>query len=83
MFNNYHYNARDWDELRQTNRLYGEIKKYYEGKITGHTPFPVVAVYINSCIKKFSKKPPYKVMPYKVISLSINYLQEIRYDFDK
>jgi hypothetical protein len=73
------------DEFDDTNRLYQQVKKYlavnYQGKprITKDTPFPIVAVWINKCIKRFSytyrQKPPEKVL-----YLCFKFLDEIGYE---
>jgi hypothetical protein len=57
-------------EFDDTERLYQQVADYlafnYQRKprITKDTPFPIVAVWINKCVKRFywKKKPPEKVL---------------------
>jgi hypothetical protein len=73
-------------DYRNTNKLYAEIKKYMLWKkVTKQTPFPVVAVYINSCVKKYKNKedPPNFMYPKnKVIRLCFYYLDSIGYEYE-
>ena len=75
----------DFTQYHQTYKLYNAIKEYYSSpvsigderpKITNETPFTIVAVYVNLCVKKFYRKPKYKV-----IQLSLRYLDEIGYKY--
>jgi len=70
----------DLPQLRQYNNtqvLYKAIKEYM-GKydIQENTPKPIVAVYVNKCIKHFHNKNKPKV---KVLYLCIQYLESIDY----
>lgn len=76
------------DELklyRNTYYLYKDIKKYlsreFQGKprITKDTPFPIVTVWVNKCIKSFKNKNKPKE---KVLQLCFYYLDSIGYKFN-
>jgi len=70
-------------EFDNTRILYRQVKDYlaynYKGdpRLTKSTPFPIVAVWINKCIKRFKyrKKPPEKVL-----YLCFKFLDEIGYE---
>lgn len=64
----------DFADFHQTNKLYEEIKKYYSNKFDNETPFLIIAVHINECVRRFKRKPKLKV-----IHLSFKYLDEIGY----
>lgn len=63
-----------FETFKQTNKLYDEIKRYYGKKFDASTPFPVVTIHINLCVKRFKRKPRYKVL-----FLTMRYLDEIGY----
>lgn len=65
----------DFAEYHQTKKLYNEIKKYYNNKFDKDTPFIIIAVHINECVRRFKRKPRFKV-----IHLSLKYLDEIGYE---
>ena len=61
----------------QTQKFYNKIKDWYKmNDINSSMSFPVIAVYINRCIKRFKRNPKQKV-----IYLSFKYLDEIGYDY--
>lgn len=69
-------------EFNDTSELYKQVKAYlacnFQGKprITKDTPFPIVAVWINKCIRRFKwKKKP----PEKIIYLCFQFLKSIDY----
>jgi hypothetical protein len=64
----------DFEKYKQTRKLYATIKEYYKGKITPDTPFSVVTLHINKCVKRYSRKPRYKIL-----YLTMRYLDEIGY----
>jgi len=69
-------------EFNDISELYKQVRSYlaynYQGKprITKDTPFPIVAVWINKCIRRFGyrKKPKEKVL-----FLSFHFLDSINY----
>ncbi len=70
---------------RTTYKTYNEIKKYFAARnITKDTPFPIVAVWINSCIKQFKKwenDDKYIFYPKeKILNLCLYYLNSINYE---
>jgi|PlaIllAssembly_1097288.scaffolds.fasta_scaffold71774_2 hypothetical protein len=75
-------------EFNDTSRTYIQIKEYLskpndEGfpRVSKDTPWPIVTVWINKCIARFTNKKRYSKPREKIISLCIRYLDEIGYDF--
>ncbi len=72
----------DFEKYHQTKKFYEEIKTYYRDiGVDATTPFPIVAVYINYCIRKFNTRHYGYKPKQKVIYLSMKYLDEIEYPF--
>lgn len=69
----------DFKDYHQTEKLYQEMREYYEGEITIDTPFPIVAVIINEAVRHFAKKRQGKKPMQKIVYLSLKYLNEIGY----
>jgi hypothetical protein len=67
------------DKYRATTKLYANMKKYLDTKnITKDTPFPIVAVKINLCLRRYKAKEKPSV---KVLHLIFYYLDSIGYKF--
>lgn len=69
----------DFKDYHQTEKLYQEMRDYYDGEITPATPFPIVAVKINDAVRHFAKKRQGKKPMQKIVYLSLKYLDEIGY----
>ena len=67
------------EKYRATTKLYANMKKYLDTKnITKDTPFPIVAVRINICIRRYTAK---EKPPIKILHLCFHYLDSIGYKF--